>query len=44
MALTKGWVNSIQGVFTFLVNGLGVQDVQFEELVALDGGYLRQQR
>ncbi|KAL9102885.1 MAG: hypothetical protein Q9163_002008 [Psora crenata] len=31
------------GVFTFLVNGLGVKEVQFEELVALDAGHMRQQ-
>ena len=32
----------IQGVFTFLLNNLGVKDVQFEELIALDADYLRQ--
>ena len=32
-----------KGVFTYLVDNLGVKDVQFEELVALDGEYLRQQ-
>lgn len=29
-------LNALQGVFTFLLDQLGVQDVQFEELVALD--------
>ncbi len=33
-----------QGVFTYLVDNLGVRDVQFEELIALDADYLRQQR
>ena len=42
--MSAGWntIESDAGVFTFLVNNLGVQDVQFEELVALDGDYLRQ--
>ena len=34
----------VKGVFTYLVDNLGVKDVQFEELVALDADYLRQQR
>lgn len=34
----------MQGVFTFLIDNLGAKDVQFEELIALDADYLRQQR
>lgn len=34
--------DGILGVFTFLLDKLGVKDVQFEELVALDAEYLRQ--
>ena len=33
-----------KGVFTFLVNNLGVKDVQFEELIALDADSLKQLR
>ena len=33
-----------QGVFTYLVDNLGVKDIQFEELIALDADYLKQQR
>lgn len=33
---------SIQGVFTFLLDNLGVKDVQFEELIALDPSFLHQ--
>lgn len=38
----KCWL--IKGVFTYLIDSLGVKDVQFEELVALDADHLRQQR
>ena len=34
----------MQGVFTYLIDNLGVKDVQFEELIALDADTLRQQR
>ena len=34
----------MQGVFTYLVDNLGVKDVQFEELISLDADTLRQQR
>ncbi len=34
----------IQGVFTYLLEGLGAQAVQFEELFALDADYLQQLR
>lgn len=33
-----------KGVFSHLVAQLGVKDVQFEELVALDANYLAAQR
>lgn len=33
-----------QGVFTYLVDSLGVKNVQFEELIALDADYLKEQR
>lgn len=33
-----------QGVFTYLVDNLGVKNVQFEELIALDADYLKEQR
>lgn len=32
-----------QGVFTYLVDNLGVKNVQFEELIALDADFLKQQ-
>lgn len=32
-----------QGVFTYLVENLGVKNVQFEEMIALDSDYLEQQ-
>lgn len=43
--MSGGWntIESDAGVFTYLVDNLGVKDVQFEELIALDGEYLRQQ-
>ena len=34
----------MQGVFTYLIDNLGVKDVQFEELISLDADTLRQQR
>ncbi|PQE13124.1 ubiquitin carboxyl-terminal hydrolase 2 protein [Rutstroemia sp. NJR-2017a BBW] len=44
--MSGGWSTTnpilIQGVFTFLLDNLGVKDVQFEELIALDSSYLRQ--
>ncbi|KAL8693434.1 MAG: hypothetical protein Q9218_001744 [Villophora microphyllina] len=42
--MSAGWntIESDAGVFTYLVDNLGVQDVQFEELVSLDAEYLRQ--
>ena len=33
-----------QGVFTYLLEGLGAQSVQFEELFALEADYLKQLR
>ena len=35
-------VESDAGVFTFLLDNLGVKDVQFEELIALDADFIRQ--
>lgn len=32
-----------QGVFTYLVENLGVKNVQFEEMIALDSDYLARQ-
>lgn len=42
--MSGGWntIESDAGVFTFLLDNLGVKDVQFEELIALDAEYLRQ--
>ena len=34
----------MQGVFTYLIDNLGVKDVQFEELISLDADTLKQQR
>lgn len=36
--------NILQGVFTYLIDNLGVKDVQFEELISLDSETLRQKR
>ncbi|KAI9834011.1 MAG: hypothetical protein M1826_005916 [Phylliscum demangeonii] len=44
--MSGGWntIESDAGVFTYLVEKLGVKDVQFEELVALDAELLQQNR
>ncbi|KAI1005452.1 hypothetical protein K3495_g2768 [Podosphaera aphanis] len=42
--MSLGWntIESDAGVFTFLLENLGVKDVQFEELLALDADHFRQ--
>ncbi|TAQ87757.1 hypothetical protein B7494_g3920 [Chlorociboria aeruginascens] len=42
--MSGGWntIESDAGVFTFLLDNLGVKDVQFEELIALDASFLHQ--
>ena len=44
--MSGGWntIESDAGVFTFLVENLGVKGVELEELVALDEDVLRQMR
>jgi len=43
--MSGGWntIESDAGVFTYLVDNLGVKNVQFEEMIALDADYLEQQ-
>ena len=36
--------SDLQGVFTYLIDNLGVKDVQFEELISLDPAELQQLR
>ncbi|KAL8766303.1 MAG: hypothetical protein Q9209_006893 [Squamulea sp. 1 TL-2023] len=42
--MSAGWntIESDAGVFTYLLDGLGVKDVQFEELMSLDPNFLHQ--